>query len=87
MITVSRPSKPFAYTAKGTPRRHVIIRMYEDEVSALYDAVEQSTQKDIDAPTSWEYDETLDFVRIAILSVLAHPVTDEDDIFQHGCDR
>ena len=87
MITAESPSKPFVYTAKGTPRRHVIIKTYEAEINALYDAVDQSTQKDIDAPTSWEYEETLDFIRTVILSVLGHSVADDDDIFQHGCDR
>lgn len=87
MITVTSPSKPFAYTAKGTPRRQVVIKMYEQEIEALYQAVEQSSQNNIPAPMNWTADEILDFVRKAVISVLNKEIVDEDDIFVHGGDR
>ena len=55
MITVSTPEKPFTYTAKNTPRRHAIIREYEPEIDALYAAVDESTQADIEPPHSWNF--------------------------------
>ncbi|KAJ7819956.1 hypothetical protein B0H14DRAFT_3089317 [Mycena olivaceomarginata] len=39
MILVSKPNKPFTYTAKMTARRQAIITDYEDEIAELYDAV------------------------------------------------
>ncbi|PPR02158.1 hypothetical protein CVT26_012119 [Gymnopilus dilepis] len=86
MIIVSKPSKPFQYTAKSTARRQAIINDYADEIAALYAAVADSTQSTIPSPKEWDSVSILDFVRAVVNSVLKHGVKDDDDIFQHGCD-
>ena len=86
MILIAHPEKPFAYTAKGTPRRHVIVKTYEDEIESLYQTSDQALL-DIEAPSSWTYDNVLNFVRTIVSAVLVGEITDDDDIFQHGCDR
>ncbi|RPD77018.1 acetyl-CoA synthetase-like protein [Lentinus tigrinus ALCF2SS1-7] len=63
MILVTSPSKPFEFTVKGQPRRHIILREYHDEVEALYKEVENSTQSDFTPPAVWDEDNTLSFVR------------------------
>ncbi|TBU58486.1 acetyl-CoA synthetase-like protein [Dichomitus squalens] len=40
-IVVTSPSKPMELTAKGTPRRGVCLKLYTEEIEALYAAVEQ----------------------------------------------
>ena len=87
MITVASSAKPFAYTAKATPRRHVVTKMYDGEIDALYNAVEQSAQNSIPAPASWTQEEVLQFVRTAVTNVLEKSIADEEDIFQQGGDR
>lgn len=87
MIMVSSPSKPFVYTAKLTARRQAVIAEYEDEIDALYNAVEESTHAVGTLPSSWTMETSLDFVRSVIQSVLKVDVSDDDDIFQHSCDR
>lgn len=87
MILVASPSKPFAYTAKGTPRRQVMINRYEAEIEALYAAAEQVAQDGLPAVSQWTEEETSHFVRETFKSVLNKPVGDNDDIFQFGCDR
>lgn len=87
MITVCKPSKPFQYTVKNTPRRQVITNAYAEEIKALYDAVADSTQSSIPPPVAWDSLSTLDFVRLVINKVLNHAVQEDDDIFQRGCDR
>ncbi|OBZ76703.1 Linear gramicidin synthase subunit D [Grifola frondosa] len=86
MILVSSPDKPFVYTAKNTPRRQVIIAEYDKEIDALYDAVEQTSQRDVSGPPSWEHADVLEFVRKAVTNVMGHTVADDADIFQYGCD-
>ncbi|KAH7912698.1 hypothetical protein BJ138DRAFT_1083028 [Hygrophoropsis aurantiaca] len=86
MIIVSKPSKPFTYTAKNTPRRQAIIADYEDEINALYNAVEESTQSGITPPLHWDQQSTCAFVRKAVSSVMGRTISDDDDIFQQGCD-
>ncbi|KAH9840963.1 uncharacterized protein C8Q71DRAFT_854811 [Rhodofomes roseus] len=86
MILVSKPSKPFTYTAKGTARRQAIIIDYEPEIERLYQAIEESTQSSIAAPRQWDVVTTTDFVRAVVGKVLVHSVQDTDDLFQHGCD-
>ena len=87
MITVASPLKPFEYTAKNDPRRHAIIKQYEGEINALYDAVEESAQSDLAPPSFWSHESTLDFVRSVVSRVLEHPVADGEDLFHSGCDR
>jgi len=89
MITVAKPSKPFHYTAKNTPRRQVIIKAYDDEIKELYAAAAENSQSSSVAPPQTWDDEAvvLDFVRSVVGKVLPQSVKDTDDIFQHGCDR
>ncbi|EED77747.1 predicted protein, partial [Postia placenta Mad-698-R] len=86
MILVTRPTKPFSYTAKHSIRRGAIIRDYEDEIAALYDTVDASAQSSIQPPTDWALPATIEYVRTVVGKVMVHPVTDNDDVFQHGCD-
>lgn len=87
MITVSSPEKPFTYTAKNTLRRQAIINEYEAEINALYDVVEESTQADLKAPSTWTFSSTVSFIREVISRVMGVTVSDWDDIFHQGCDR
>ncbi|KAF4573440.1 putative PKS/NRPS-like protein biosynthetic cluster [Pleurotus pulmonarius] len=86
MIIVTNPSKPLEYTPKGTPRRQVCLAAYAAEVDALYEAVEESSQRDITPPQEWTPEETLRFIRKVVGSVMVAPITDEEDFFQSGCD-
>ncbi|KAF8195302.1 hypothetical protein K438DRAFT_1968611 [Mycena galopus ATCC 62051] len=86
MILVAKPEKPFTYTAKMTVRRQAVIADYDDEITALYDTVEETAALNIPPLVDWNAKSIRDFVRNAILSVLETHVTDDDDIFQYGCD-
>lgn len=87
MIIVSKPSKPFQYTAKSTARRQTIINDYAGEIEAAYHAVTESTQSTVPPPAAWDSVAILDFVRSVVTSVLGNSTNDNEDIFQHGCDR
>ncbi|KAJ8092337.1 putative NRPS-like protein biosynthetic cluster [Marasmius tenuissimus] len=86
MILVSSPQKPFSYTPKNTPKRQAILRDYAEEIAGLYDAVSETTQINVPAPTSWDIGTTKSFVRVVIATILTHSVRDDDDLFQYGCD-
>ncbi|KAJ3522383.1 hypothetical protein NM688_g8882 [Phlebia brevispora] len=87
MIVVTSPSKPFTYTAKNTPRRHAIIKEYEQEIEKTYAKVDESAQSDLSAPSSWTFPNTLDFVRAVVNKVLEREISDTDDLFISGGDR
>jgi hypothetical protein len=87
MILVASPAKPFSYTAKGTIRRQAIVKDYEPEIEALYKSVEESSQGEIIAPTEWNPESTLEFMRKTVQTVLNNSLTDDDDFFRYGCDR
>lgn len=87
MIIVASPSKPFSYTAKMTARRQAILRDYDEEINAVYNSVDQTSQIDVPLPINWTLSQSLDYVRHIIHKVMAQNVTDRVDIFQHGCDR
>lgn len=87
MIIVSSPSKPFVYTAKMTARRQAILKDYDEEINALYDVVEGTSQADFPPPSEWTPTQSLDYVRRIVHKVMKQKVADDIDIFQHGCDR
>ncbi len=87
MILVCRPDKPFEYTAKGNPRRHVSVALYNEEIEVVYKAVEESSLVDISGPTSWELKEATEFVRSVVARVMKNILQDDVDLFEHGCDR
>jgi hypothetical protein len=87
MILVTSPQKPFTLTAKLTARRQAVIAEYEPEINALYDAVDETAQAAKNFPNEWTKESSLEFARELIGSVLKVQVKDDDDIFQHSCDR
>lgn len=87
MIMVAKPSMPFSYTAKRTVRRGAVLKEYDEEINALYETVAASAQSNVPPPSQWDVSSTIDYVRAVVRKILVHPVTDDDDLFQHGCDR
>lgn len=86
MIIVSSASKPFTFTAKNSVRRQAIIREYDEEIKALYTAVDETGRADIPSPIVWDLSGSLVFVRAVVHKVMKKEVSDEGDLFQHGCD-
>ncbi|KAI0632701.1 acetyl-CoA synthetase-like protein [Trametes polyzona] len=87
MVTVTKPGKPFQYTAKGTPRRHVSLAEYAQEIEELYRRVEESSQVDVSLPETWTAEGTRTYIRTLVKKVLrAGSIGDDDDLFQQGCD-
>ncbi|KAI0033029.1 acetyl-CoA synthetase-like protein [Vararia minispora EC-137] len=84
MILVASPSKPFAYTLKMTPRKKAIVRDYEHEINALYDAVAETSQIEVDVPESWDRETALRFVREIVSKTMKEAVGDDENLFAHG---
>ena len=87
MILISSPRKPFTLTAKQAVRRQAVIADYEQEIDALYDAVNETSQVVKYFPKEWTRESSLEFARNLVGNVLKDPVEDDGDIFQHSCDR
>ncbi|KAJ3528018.1 hypothetical protein NM688_g8049 [Phlebia brevispora] len=85
LILIAAPEKPFTYTAKATARRQAVLRDYEDEIEALYRAVDSTSSK-IPPPSEWDEDGTREFIRTVVTTVLRRHVEDGADIFRFGCD-
>lgn len=86
MILVTNPRKPLEFTPKGTPRRQVCLKAYDAEINALYDAVKDSSQTDIPVPDTWTAESAVAFVNAAVRRVIRHPMAEDQDFFQQGCD-
>ena len=90
MIIVTSPNKPFTYTGKRTVRRQACINEYEAEIDAAYNAVAESSQMHIRAPTSWDLESTTDFVLRVIAQVMGEAeenLGSGTDLFEFGLDR
>ncbi|EPQ51233.1 acetyl-CoA synthetase-like protein [Gloeophyllum trabeum ATCC 11539] len=83
---ISSSTKPFTYTAKNTPRRQAIIASYQQEIDALYETVEVTTQRMVSPPEHWDSNEVLVFVRRAVLNNLDKDrrIRDDEDLFDVG---
>ncbi|SJK98376.1 uncharacterized protein ARMOST_01641 [Armillaria ostoyae] len=66
-------------------RRLPVIQDYEDEVQALYDAVEDNILTDIPPPCEWNATSTVGFIRAVVRHILKRSLSDEDDLFEYGC--
>ncbi|KAI0758786.1 acetyl-CoA synthetase-like protein [Fomes fomentarius] len=87
MIMVTKPSKPLEYTAKGTPRRQICIKAYDEEIDALYKRIEESSQVDTPPPRDWAPETIRIYVTEVVRKVMKNvAVKDSDDLFQQGCD-
>lgn len=68
-------------------RRQAILDDYSEEITAIYKTVEESTQANIPPPLEWDDISTKEFVRTVVFQVLSHSISEDEDLFQHGCDR
>lgn len=89
MIIVTHPSKPFTFTAKGTPRRRAILTAYSKEIDAAYEAVDNVSVSNIPAPQKWNIDEIKDWIRRVVHNLLRADaqISDAQDLFVVGVDR
>ncbi|KAL0570905.1 hypothetical protein V5O48_011045, partial [Marasmius crinis-equi] len=88
MILVTKPSKPFIYTVKQTPKRNDIFAAYAPEIEKSYGLSDSSNQglPEITTPEAWGVEECTNVARMAVHTVLMQPLRDDMDIFQAGCD-
>lgn len=88
MIIVTYPSKPFTFTAKGTPRRRAILVDYSKEIDAAYDAVDKTFVSSIPAPQKWTIDDIIEWIRRIVQSLLRTDaqISDTQDFFTVGVD-
>ena len=89
MILVTKPSKPFIYTLKQTPKRNDILAAYAPEIEKSYGLGDTSYQglAEMATPEAWGVEECTNVARMAVHTVLMQPLRDDMDIFQAGCDR
>ncbi|KAH8110847.1 acetyl-CoA synthetase-like protein [Phellopilus nigrolimitatus] len=89
MILVASPSRPFPLTGKGTVRRQVTIKEYDNEIDAAYKAVDESAQENIVGPEDWTPPQVTEFVRQIVLQTMKKEngaIADDADLFEHGLD-
>jgi len=91
MVIVTSPEKPFVFSAKGGIKRKAAEAEYADEISSLYFAVGQCiVREDPSYPFTWDLDSVSRYVRTIIERTLFNSdvnLSDDDDIFNNGCDR
>ncbi|KIY53550.1 acetyl-CoA synthetase-like protein [Fistulina hepatica ATCC 64428] len=86
MIIVAGPRRPFPLTAKGSPRRAIILNDYADDIEQLYASLASSSDVDIAPPEEWTRCSSLVFLRAVVHRVMGVAVEDNEDLFYHGCD-
>ncbi|KAF9042789.1 acetyl-CoA synthetase-like protein [Hymenopellis radicata] len=90
MIMVTNSSKPFRLTPKRTVDRDTVLQEYEDDIDALYRAVDPTSP--MDSPTEspprsgLEASDSIKLARMAVEKYISEPLSDDEDLFQAGCD-
>ncbi|KAI9058948.1 acetyl-CoA synthetase-like protein [Trametes sanguinea] len=86
MILVASPLKPLQLNMKRLPRRPLILKDYHNEIEALYQEVENSSQGDLLPPAAWDKERTHAFIRAVVERTLRRSIADDADIFRNGGD-
>ncbi|KAF5351553.1 hypothetical protein D9758_007244 [Tetrapyrgos nigripes] len=86
LIVVTTPSKPLELTAKATPRRGSSLKAYEEEIEKAYQALEESSQPDIQGPAVWDTVSVTVFITKVVENALGFKVHEHDDLFRVGAD-
>lgn len=92
MILITNPEKQFEYTPKGSVRRQITLKKYEEEIERLYEATESEPSTN-EAPANIsqgkvpELNDFLSQIRTAVQTILGDSVGDDDDLFRAGADR
>ena len=75
------------YTGKNSPRRGPTLKQYDEEIKALYERVESVQGGNVLLSSTWSSEENRRFIREVVHGIMKHKVTDDEDLFQFGCDR
>ncbi|KAG1750096.1 putative aminoadipate reductase [Suillus lakei] len=89
MILVTRSEKPMLRAGKGTVTKKATVKLYEEEINALYEKVEGSTRAGIDVPLpiSWTAEDVEGWLTVHAAAVNANKAVDPDtDLFAQGFD-
>ncbi|KZV68636.1 acetyl-CoA synthetase-like protein [Peniophora sp. CONT] len=86
MILVAHHEKPLELTAKDTVRRNICLAKYEEEIAALYEAVEDSSHAGPVSPSTWSPESTIAFIREVAQTIMERDILVDDDLFSLGCD-
>ncbi|KAG1835273.1 putative aminoadipate reductase [Suillus variegatus] len=89
MILVTRSEKPMLRAGKGTVTKKATIKLYEEEINAIYETVEGSARAGIDVPlpTSWTAEDVKAWLKVHATAVNAEKAVDPDvDLFAQGFD-
>ncbi|KAG1905243.1 putative aminoadipate reductase [Suillus fuscotomentosus] len=89
MILVTRSEKPMLRAGKGTVTKKATIKLYEEEINAIYETVEGSARAGIDVPlpTSWTVEDVEAWLKVHATAVNAEKAVDPDvDLFAQGFD-
>ncbi|KAM3511235.1 hypothetical protein MY11210_005104 [Beauveria gryllotalpidicola] len=84
LVTVSDPEKPFLYSAKGSLQRGAVIKLYKNDIEALYSAQEVIEPAQLNTTT---LESLTASIRSLFKSVSPEgTIEDDDDFFLHGID-
>ncbi|KAG2060872.1 putative aminoadipate reductase [Suillus hirtellus] len=89
MILVTRSEKPMLRAGKGTVTKKATVKLYEEEINALYETVEGSARAGIDVPlpTSWTAEDVEAWLKVHATAVNAERAVDPGvDLFAQGFD-
>ncbi|KAG2050383.1 putative aminoadipate reductase [Suillus hirtellus] len=89
MILVTRSGKPMLRAGKGTVTKKATMKLYEEEINAIYEKVAGSTRAGIDVPlpTSWTAEDVERWLMVYAAVVNADKEVDPDrDLFTQGFD-
>lgn len=88
MIIVTSPSKPLPVNpTKNTVIRALATAAYEQEIIDSYDAFSLAEGGEFQPPATWELTDTVAFIRKVVRTVVPDLPSDNDDLFNYGCDR
>lgn len=85
LVLVADPQKGFVLSDKGTVRQKETLQLYQQEIDAAYDELENASAAQ-GLPAAGDKESALAYIRDVVVRILGKNVDDDQDLFDAGMD-
>ncbi|QRW09275.1 AMP binding enzyme [Ceratobasidium sp. AG-Ba] len=85
-IVFTRDDRPLPYTPKGTVPRSATMKLYGDDIDAMYASIEKEDDSDVIGPSNWTEVNVAEWLKNYIEGLLGRNLDPKGDLFQQGLD-
>ncbi|QRV80473.1 acetyl-CoA synthetase-like protein [Ceratobasidium sp. AG-Ba] len=85
-VVFTHPDRPLPHTPKGTVPRSAAIKLYREDIEAMYASIEKGEEVDTAGPSDWTEEHVTKWMSDYVGGLLGRELNAEGDLFQQGLD-